>query len=370
MFATIRNLSAVLLLGVGAAPLLAQSPPPAAVRVGEIRKMSVIEKRLVTGQIEPSRRTIVAAEESGRVTIGPAEPGTAVTRGQVVSQIDDALLQVNRQVAEAQVREAQATVDEMQATLATATRNRARIEQLVASDVARKKELEDSQDSESVAKARLALAQAALNRAKGNLRMLEIQLDKTRVIAPFDAYITHKNTEVGQWLSAGDPVVELVETVRVKVKLDVPQFMVDAVPLDKPIDLNINAIDASRQADVFSIVPDGDPKARTFRVLFKLDNPDGALKPGMSASAQLPTGKTIEALTTPRDAVITTATGSLVYAVRGDVAIAVPVIVRFGQGDRFVIDAELAPGDQVVVEGNERLFPGQPVNVLNQGGEN
>ena len=60
---------------------------------------------------------------------------------------------------------------------------------------------------------------AALERARGNLQALKIQLDKTRVIAPFDAYITRKSTEVGQWVSPGDPVVELVETVRVKVKL-------------------------------------------------------------------------------------------------------------------------------------------------------
>jgi RND family efflux transporter MFP subunit len=365
-----RSCCTALLLGVFVAPLLAQGPPPANVRVGEIRKMSVIEKRLVTGQIEPSRRTIVAAEESGRVTVGPPEPGTAVEKGQIVSRIDDALLTVSHQVTEAQVQEAQATVDEMQAELSTATRTRSRIEQLVASDVARQKELEDSRDSESVAQARLALAQAALNRAKGNLQMLEIQLDKTRVIAPFDAYVTRKSTEVGQWLSAGDPVVELVETVRVKVKLDVPQFMIDAVPLDEPVSLRFDAIGAAREAEVFSIVPDGDPKARTFRVLFKLENADGALKPGMSASSQLPTGKTLEALTTPRDAVITTATGSLIYAVRGGVAVAVPVFVRFGQGDRFAIDADLSPGDPVVIEGNERLFPGQPVNVINQGVEN
>ncbi|QNN24592.1 efflux RND transporter periplasmic adaptor subunit [Planctomycetales bacterium ZRK34] len=370
MFATTRNLFAVLWFGLIASQLLAQGAPPAAVRIGEIKKLSVIEKRLVTGQIEPSRRTIVAAEESGRVTVGPAEPGTTVKQGEVVAQIDDALLKVNEQIAEAQIHEAQADVDQMQAQLATASRSRKRLEQLVASDVARQKELDDSRDSESVAQARLSLAQAALERARGNLQALKIQLDKTRVIAPFDAYITRKSTEVGQWVSPGDPVVELVETVRVKVKLNVPQFMVDVVPMDEAVDLKIDAVEAVRQAKVFSIVPDGDPQARTFRVLFKLDNPDGMIKPGMSASAQLPTGKTIDALTTPRDAVITTKTGSLVYAVRGGVAVAVPVIVRFGQGDRFVVDADLTPGDQVVIEGNERLFPGQPVNVLNAGGEN
>ncbi|MBI1367447.1 MAG: efflux RND transporter periplasmic adaptor subunit [Planctomycetes bacterium] len=363
----IHTLSALLAVAILGAPArAADGPPPANVRLGVVKTMKVIEQRLVTGQIEPARRSLVAAEGAGRVTVGPGEPGTEVKAGQTVAQIDDALLKIDRDAAEAQVNEAESSIHEMEAALASVERDRKRIAQLLASDVARQKELDDAVDKESMARARLNVTNAVLAQMKAKRDRLNVQLEKTKVIAPFDAFITRKSTEVGQWVAPGDPVVELVETQRVKVKLEVPQFMIAQVPMDRPVEISFDAIDAKRSADVFSIVPDADPKARTFRVLFKLDNADGMLKPGMSASAQLPTGKVIEAMTVPRDAVRTTPTGNIVFAARGGLAIAVPVLIRFGEGDRFVVDAALNDGEQVVIEGNERLFPGQPLKVVGE----
>ena len=59
-----------------------------------------------------------------------------------------------------------------------------------------------------------------------------------------------------------------------------------------------------------------------------------------------------------------TPTGMLAYASRGGVAVPVNVVIRFGVGDRFVVDAALRPGERVVIEGNERLMPGTPLQVL------
>ena len=114
-----------------------------------------------------------------------------------------------------------------------------------------------------------------------------------------------------------------------------------------------------------AIVPDADPQARTFRVLFKIPNEDNALKPGMSVTAELPTSTLSNQLTVPKDAVHSTPTGTVVTLNRNNTAAPVPVTVRFSIGDRFVIDGPINHNDQVVIEGNERLAPGQPLNIVN-----
>ncbi|MEX0742241.1 MAG: hypothetical protein WD079_05535, partial [Phycisphaeraceae bacterium] len=94
------------------------------------------------------------------------------------------------------------------------------------------------------------------------------------------------------------------------------------------------------------------------------------IKPGMSVRSQLPTGEAMQAMTVPRDAVQTTPSGTVVFVNRNGVAAAVPVRVQFGSGDRFVLDeTSLRDGEQVVVQGNERLAPGQPLRIVEDAPE-
>ncbi|MDH3583672.1 MAG: efflux RND transporter periplasmic adaptor subunit [Phycisphaerae bacterium] len=352
--------------GQGAKPAGAgQGPPPANVRVEPVRREQVVQRRLVIGRVEPARRSLLTGEEAGLVVAAPPEPGLAVKRDAVLARVDDKLLKLQAKAAEASVREAEAAVAERRALLELAVRNRKNLQGLFDSNVAKRKELDDAISEESAVQARLALATAVLQRGQAQRDELKERLNKTVIRAPFDAFIVRKQTELGQWLAAGDPVVELVEISRVKVRLDVPQGMIDAVAGDEPITLHIDALRTDRTTKLFSIVPDADPQSRTFDVLLKLDNADGRLKPGMSVSAQVPTGTRVAALTVPRDAVRTTPVGHTVFANRGGRAVAVPVTVRYGVGDRFVVaDGGLREGEQVVVEGNERLFSGQPLKVI------
>ncbi|MBI1373467.1 MAG: efflux RND transporter periplasmic adaptor subunit [Phycisphaera sp.] len=340
-------------------------PPPANIRVGEALKEKVRVQRLVIGRIEPAKRSTVAAEQAGRVIISPKEPGLPVTEGEVLAKIDDTLLKIARQNAAIMVEQAEAQVADTQAQLSIVRRNRERLEPLVKSNVARLKELEDAQDQEKVYESRRNLSEIQVRQARNSLERIEAQLKKTEVVAPFDSIIVHKLTEAGQWADAGDPIVELVMTKGVKVRLQVPQSMIDQVPMDDPVTLHIDALGEDRPIKVFSIVPDADPQARTFSVLLKVPNADGRLKPGMSISAQLPTHDIVDAITVPKDAVQTTPTGQTVYVVRGGRALAVNVNVLFSHNDRFVIQGAIAEGDQVVTEGNENLRPGQPVNIQN-----
>ncbi|MEX2672409.1 MAG: efflux RND transporter periplasmic adaptor subunit [Phycisphaeraceae bacterium] len=345
-------------------------PPPALVRVGEAELQEVRQRRLIVGQVEPGRRSSIAAEEPGRVLTSPPDPGIAVKKGEVLTSVDTILLELDIDAAESTIRRAEASVEEADAVLKLSTRERERTEQLYEQNVARKKELEDAIDRQSGDMARRRAAEATLQRYRSELARLEQRLEKSRIIAPFDAYVVRKQTEVGQWVAAGEAVAEIVELNIVKVRLQVPESMIARIPHDELLPLQIEALNETMHAKLFSIVPDADQRSRNFTVMVHLPNPDGRIKPGMSVRSQLPTGEPMQAMTVPRDAVQTTPSGTVVFVNRNGVAAAVPVRVQFGSGDRFVLDeTSLQDGEQVVVQGNERLAPGQPLRIVEDPAE-
>jgi len=149
--------------------------------------------------------------------------------------------------------------------------------------------------------------------------------------------------------------------------LDVPQALVGHVKSGAATTVRIEALGTTFEGVVHRIVPNADTTSRTFPVLVRIENARLQLKPGMMASAELPTGRLVEALTVPRDAIVSTSSDVQVFVRRGGVAAAVSVQARFGRGDRFVVEGVLHAGDQVVIEGNERLFPGQPLKLAGTG---
>jgi multidrug efflux pump subunit AcrA (membrane-fusion protein) len=119
---------------------------------------------------------------------------------------------------------------------------------------------------------------------------------------------------------------------------------------------------------VTRIIPSGNPTSHMFRVRIALDNSQRMFSPGMSATAMIPTGSSGETLTVHRDAIVRQPAGEIVYFDAGGVAAMARVRSLFGVGDRVAISSEqLPPTAKVVIEGNERLFPGQPLNIVGEG---
>ena len=113
----------------------------------------------------------------------------------------------------------------------------------------------------------------------------------------------------------------------------------------------------------YRVIPDVDVRGRAFRVVGKAAS-DLPLASGMSVTAMVPTGEEREMLTIHRDAILRNQVGAFVYAVipggEGTPAKAAPIDVEvlFQTPTRAVVRSSgLRPGMQVVIEGNERLYP-------------
>jgi RND family efflux transporter MFP subunit len=213
------------------------------------------------------------------------------------------------------------------------------------------------------------LDEAALEQALADAAYQRALLERHRVRAPFDGVVSAKLTELGEWVTPGQPVLSLVATGAIRLDFAVAEDFLPAVTPGGLVRYTVNARpEMAWDAEVATVVPVTDPNARTFllRALPGDDRP--LLNPGMSVSAtlKLPTGR--DGLVVPRDALLRYPDGrTVLWTVHRDDSIETVQerVVRTGlRFDGMVeVSSGVEAGDRVVVEGNEALRDGQRVEV-------
>lgn len=356
------------ILGAGAmmviagAMALAQNGPPAArVRLDAARIESVEPLRRVTGELAPTRRSRVASERDGLVIEMLVEAGDVVTEGQVVARLDDASATIELNRAEADLRAAKGLESARKSELLRARRDLERTRQMKEGDAAFSSELEDRETDFAGAEARLEEASAEVSASEAVVADARRMLGETVITAPYAGQVVSKVSEIGQWVREGDAVVEIIERSPIDAWLDVPEQYLPAIRAGSATTVQImaTAIGLSTEGTVEAILAQGDALGRKFPVRVRLANEDGALLPGMSIVGIVPTGGSEPALTVHKDGVLRNDAGSYVYFDAGGVAAIAPVEIDFAVGDRFAVRSPmLRDGSMVVVEGNERLYPG------------
>jgi len=379
--------------------------PPPKVLVTAARSDTISEPRTFVGTIRPIRRSLVGSAAAGRVEEYLINEGDAVKAGQPIAQLRRGVIQAELDAAKGQlavrqaelgemekshqeeVEQAQARLNHAQALLAFRQGKLERSKALGAS-IARELYEEDSslaaQAAASVREAQAALrlltqgarqmkteqARAWVEAQRAEVQRLQEQFDRHTMYAPFDGFVTAEHTEVGQWVMQGDPVAEIVELSVVDVEIAIVEDYIVNVHPGLEGRVEIPALPGQPLRGVVAIVnPQADARARTFPVKVRVENQliegQPLLKAGMFARVTLPVGKPTPCVVVPKDAVVLGGPSPIVYVAssQGGKSAVRPVPVTLGpaQGTWIAAIGELKEGDQVVVEGNERLRPGQEV---------
>lgn len=386
--------------------------PPATVAVSEVVEREVTSVVELVGSIEPVRRSIVAAGCQGLVVQFEVRAGDRVTSGQELARLRTRTLEIQKSAAQAaqaqaeyefaelsagsrpeEIERARAALAASEARARWADLRQQRLRALAGRDAASTEEFDLAnslfdQMTEDVARLRAdyalmklgprqekkAQSQARLDEAKAEVARVDDDLSKRQVRAPFDGYVVHEHTEVGQWLTESSPVVELVDLNSVDVHVMVPERYIRVVKMGAAIDVRVEAIDGrSFDGKVEHIVPQADRSTRQFPVRLRVHNEldeskRPALQAGMSSIVQMPLGRMHRALLVPKDALVLQAGRSVVYVVDGDAekrTVASIVVVPGAAHESLVeVKGSLRPGQQVVIRGNERLSAGQSVQIV------
>lgn len=348
--ATATELALVIVCGAGLAPpLVAQSMPPAPVGFTAARQHSVRSSVQLTGSVEARQASVVASEVAGLVVELAAREGDAVAKGQ-------ALVRLRRQALDLARQRMAADLTEAEARLALAESNLARSEELFASQVIARQQLDDA-SSESAA------WHGRVESLKAQLARVEDDLQRSTVAAPFAGVVVRELIQVGEWLAVGDEVAELVGLDDLEVELEVPERYFGSLRQGATAQVSFEALpDLAVEGRVSAVVPVADRQARTFPVKVRVPNPDRRIGVGMLARVSLASGEPVAATVVPKDAVVRRGAGDIVYRIDAEDKVE-PVEVETGTsvGAWTEVRGPISPGDRVITRGNERLFPGQAV---------
>jgi len=324
-------------------------PPPARVRVGEVRSGSIGAQWSFLGDVSALQHARLAAGASGEVRRVMVRVGDHVKR-------DDLLVEIDPSLAAARVRAATASQAAGAAQLERAQRDAERLS-VAGPDIAARAEIEQATSERK----RAAAERGRLKAAEAEARA---ELGRHRVTAPFDGVVASRYVDLGDWVDPGVEVIELVDDRDVEVLASVPPEVGRLLSAGDKASLGRRG--ESTQATIVGMVPALETESRTVRLRLVPDDPPDWLLPGAAVDVLL----TIErsepgALVVPRDALVYgIASMQVVKSVDGK-AEPVPVEIVASGRDEVLIQAEgLAAGDVVVTRGNERVFPGQPLIVL------
>jgi RND family efflux transporter MFP subunit len=370
------RVTGVFLLVISAG-VLGQGPPPASVRVDAARLETVQEQRMVTGDLRAVRQAEVATQEPGLVLEVAVEEGQSVRRGEVLARLDARRLELDLLDIEAQLQAAAATAQERRAEAAWRQRDLETYRSAARREASNAKELYDAEAQLAIAQARVSAAEQQIAVFGARADLFRKRLNDMTIAAPFDGIVVTKHVDPGEWLAEGDAVIALISTGAIDAWLDVPQQYAGAIIGKRPrVSISIDASGQTIESGHTRAVPRVDPKARSFSLVVRLDDPSGTMAPGMSITGWVPTGQSSERLTLSKDALLRNDAGPYVYVARRSApqgphaAVPTPVEVLFASKDRFVVRTQgIAPDDLIVVEGNERLFPMAPITPVAAEGE-
>jgi RND family efflux transporter MFP subunit len=296
------------------------------------------------------KKSNVASEIEGKVIKVLFESGSVVQKGDILLKIDSTSLDL-------QIKSANSNLNIAQINFENAKKDYERNKDLIKQNTISQKIYDDSFFNYSKTK-------QAVNVANASLEDLKVKKEKKSVKAPFSGVITQKNIEVGEWVNGGKTIATLVDTSKIEILFNLPTSYI--YKLDKNQDYKVMIKETTLNTKLFAFIPTGDKRTRTFPVKFKADV-NIFVYDGMEAKIELPRAKKQEALMVSRDAVIKRFGQNVVFINNDGKAMMIPVQVVGYDGDKTAIRAKgLQAGAHVVVKGNERIFPNQPIKPLNK----
>jgi RND family efflux transporter MFP subunit len=303
------------------------------------------------GEIGPADQVSVRPEVNGRILQLPVDIGDAVSRGDLLFQLDDRDLQIEKESQQKGIERAKLEVEQ-------AERNYFRSQALFEERLISKELFEDT-------KTQYELAKNALGQTEKAMELVEDRLRKTRIVAPFDCTILTRPVSVGQAVSgsggfnSGTEVLTIANLTDMIINAHINQADVARLSPKQEVDVQVEAVAGLKMVGkVERIAPQATIKnnIKGFAVRILLQNVDSRVRPGMTANIQIPVASVDNVVAVPLAAVFTERnpgtqqTERFVYVMKQGRFERRPV--QIGVSDYFYAEVQkgLAAGEQVTLE--------------------
>jgi membrane fusion protein (multidrug efflux system) len=262
---------------VSAAPPVAQPAAASSAIAAEESSFAASGPIVVENQVD------VAALREGVVVSILAELNTPVRKGQLLAKLDDRQISADLDAASAKTRSIEANLKNWEAETKVLQSDLVRAQKLWEAGVFTKETLEHAQYKVEADKFEITRETELLSNAKSTERSLELEKEKTKIIAPFDGIVARRYVRAGQKVGIGDRLFWVTAVSPLEVKFTLPERFLGKVKNGQTItvELTDGSSAVHHTAAIRQISPVVDPASGTIEIVARLQGPAPDLRPGM-----------------------------------------------------------------------------------------
>jgi membrane fusion protein (multidrug efflux system) len=293
------------------------------------------------GSLRSNESVVIAPEIAGRLAEVLVAEGDKVAAGTTIARLDQSVYRAQLQQAQANLELSRADVE--------------RYQKMRAGEVASEQTMQR--------------AEAALRTNLADIAVAQANLAKTELKAPFDGVLGLRRVSVGDYLDAGDAIINLEQVDPLKVDFRVPEVYFTTVKIGQIINITVDALPGETfQGTIYAIDPLIDAAGRSIVLRARVPNPDDKLRPGLFARVSLVYAVHDQALLIPEQAVVPFGDQKFVFRVVDGKAAQTAVELGEYVAGKVEVLKGLAAGDIVITAGQLKIANGMPVTPIAPGG--
>ena len=303
---------------------------------GTVVRLQTFDNNLaLSGSIEANEQVEIRSEVSGIVKNIYFQEGSNVAKGQVLFKVND--IELKAQLAQAKTKESLASENERRAKLLL--------------------------QKEAISQEEYDVARADFKSAQAQSQLIQAQIEKTSVRAPFSGKIGLRSISPGTYVTPTLLVAKLVNIGQLKITFSIPEKYASQVKKNATISFKITGSNESYSAKIYAIEPEVEIATRTLKVRALTDNSHGKLLPGTFANVQLPLDIIKDAVVIPTEAIIPVQEGKKVFIANKGMAKEVMVETATRTDASILVLEGLKAGDTVLTSGVMSLKDEAPIVV-------
>ncbi|HSC44484.1 MAG TPA: efflux RND transporter periplasmic adaptor subunit [Candidatus Acidoferrum sp.] len=247
------------------------------------------ELLVVTAPLIVEHQVDVTAQRDGIVAAIAVEAGARVSAGTILAKLDDRQLNANLEAARAKTRGIAADLKNWQAEAEVLKADYVRAQRLYNEKLIAEEQLQHAQYKAESDQWDILRVQEQLNTAKEEEHSLELELEKTRIMAPFAGLVARRYVRSGQTVAKGERLFWVTEEGPLRVRFTLPEKFIGHVKKGQEMALTSPDLPNEKHSvKVVEVSPVVDPSSGTIELLAELSGPRGELRPGMNAAVHVP----------------------------------------------------------------------------------
>ena len=289
----------------------------------------------LSGTLEADEQVEIRSEVSGIVESINFEEGSNVKKGQILFRVND--IELRAELIKARTAQKLAAENERRAKLLL--------------------------EKEAISQEEYEIVSADAQSARAQTQLINAQLSKAVVRAPFSGKIGLRSISKGTYITPTTVVANLVNISQIKITFSIPEKYASQMKVGNEISFSVAGDSTKYNAKIYALEPEIEIATRTLKLRAVTQNTKGALLPGTFASVDLPLQTINDALLVPSQVLIPIQNGKKIFVYRDGVAKEVIVETGARTKDDVLVTSGLVVGDTILTTGVMTLRDGSPVQI-------